>query len=134
MPDMARLLDVPRKNVYHIIKSELGKELLEVIVIADRKRVTKESFDRWYVSQTEYLKPEDQPAGVPRRHKSYIDSLTKKKVRTSKGKKEARFSDNPDYLTVDEAALQAYAKDPTHNAVADTRIRPFVQTRLCADF
>lgn len=39
-----------------------------------------------------------------------------------------------DCTFTDEAALQAYAKDPTHNAVADTRIRPFVQTRLCADF
>ena len=45
--------------------------------------------------------------GVPRRHKSYADSLTKKKVLTNKGKREARFSDNPDYLTVDEAALLA---------------------------
>lgn len=107
MPDMARLLDVSRSNVYSILDSERGKEMLDVIVIADRKRITKESFERWYASQTKYLKPEDQPAGVPRRHKSYADSLVKKKVRTNKGKKEARFSDNPDYLTVDEAALLA---------------------------
>ena len=107
MPDMARLLDVSRSIVYNIINSERGKELLEVIVVADRKRVTKESFEKWYVSQHTYLKPEDQPKGVPRRHKSYADSLTKKKVRTNKGKREARFSDNPDYLTVDEAALLA---------------------------
>lgn len=107
MPDMARLLDVSRSVVYNIINSGRGKELLEVIVVADRKRVTKESFERWYVSQNTYLKPEDQPAGIPRRRKSYADSLVKKKVRTSKGKREARFSDNPDYLTVDEAALLA---------------------------
>ena len=81
--------------------------MLEVIVVADRKRITKESFERWYASQTKYLKPEDQPEGVPRRHKSYADSLVKKKVRTNKGTKEVRYSDNPDYLTVDEAALQA---------------------------
>ena len=34
----------------------------------------------------------------------------------------------------DEAALKAYAKDPVHNAVADSRIRPHVQTRLSADY
>ncbi len=34
----------------------------------------------------------------------------------------------------DRAALQAYAKNPVHNAVADSRIRPYVQTRLSADF
>ena len=89
------------------INSDRGKEMLEVIVVADRKRITKESFERWYASQTKYLKPEDQPEGVPRRHKSYADSLVKKKVRTNKGTKEVRYSDNPDYLTVDEAALQA---------------------------
>ena len=61
MPDMARLLDVSRSIVYSIINSERGKELLEVIIVADRKRVTKESFEKWYVSQHTYLKPEDQP-------------------------------------------------------------------------
>jgi excisionase family DNA binding protein len=107
MPDMARLLDVPRSTVYSILKNDRGKEMLEVIVVADRKRITKESFERWYASQKKYLKPEDQPEGVPRRHKTYADSLVKKKVRTNKGTKEVRYSDNPDYLTVDEAALQA---------------------------
>ena len=61
MPDMARLLDVPRSVVYGILQSDLGKEMLEVIIIAGRKRITRESFDRWYASQTRYLKPEDQP-------------------------------------------------------------------------
>ncbi len=31
-------------------------------------------------------------------------------------------------------ALRAYAKNPVHNAVADTKVRPFVQTRLALDF
>ena len=34
----------------------------------------------------------------------------------------------------DEEALKAYAKNPVHNAVADSRIRPHVQTRLSADY
>lgn len=34
----------------------------------------------------------------------------------------------------DEAALKAYAKNPIHNAVADSKIRPHVQTRLCMDY
>ena len=107
MPDMAKLLDVPRNIVYQILRSSPGKELLEVVIVADRKRITKESFDRWYNSQTEYMKPEDQPEGIPRKFRSYADSLTKKKVTTPAGKKEVRFSANPDYLTVDEAALMA---------------------------
>ena len=35
---------------------------------------------------------------------------------------------------VDEAALKGYAKHPAHVAVADSKVRPFVQTRLCLDF
>ena len=83
------------------------KEMLEVIIIAGRKRVTRESFDRWYASQTRYLKPEDQPEGVPRRHKSYADTLVKKKVKTDSGPREIRYSSNPEYLTIDEAAYMA---------------------------
>ena len=107
MPDMARLLDVSRNVVYGILQSDLGKEMLEVIIVADRKRITRESFDRWYASQTSYLKPEDQPEGVPRKRKSYADTLVKKKVKTGSGTREIRYSSNPDYLTIDEAAYMA---------------------------
>lgn len=110
MPDMARLLDVPRSVVYGIMRSESGMEMLEVITVAGRKRITKKSFDRWYASQKEYLKPVDQPEGVPRKHKSYADSLVKKKVPAYSGTREVRYSSNPDYLTVDEAALLAKVK------------------------
>lgn len=107
MPDMARLLDVPRSVVYKILRNSPGREILEVITIADRKRITKESFERWCSSQTVYLKPEDQPKGVPRKYPTYKDSLTKKKVVTDKGVREVHSSGNPDYLTVSEAALIA---------------------------
>jgi excisionase family DNA binding protein len=107
LPDIARLLDVSRNTVYAILKSKSGRDLLEVITVADRKRVMNESFERWYVRQKEYLKPEDMPANAPRTRMSYADSLTKKKVKTTKGIREVHNSDNPDYLTVDEAALIA---------------------------
>lgn len=34
----------------------------------------------------------------------------------------------------DEAALKGYAVHPAHVAVADGKVRPFTQTRLCLDF
>lgn len=34
----------------------------------------------------------------------------------------------------DEAALRNYSKHPAHLEVATTRMRPFVETRLCVDF
>lgn len=33
-----------------------------------------------------------------------------------------------------EAALKGYAIHPAHVAVADGKVRPFTQTRLCLDF
>ena len=49
----------------------------------------------------------DQPKGVPRRHKSYADTLAKKKVKADSGPREIRYSSNPEYLTIDEAAYMA---------------------------
>ena len=33
-----------------------------------------------------------------------------------------------------EAALKGYAVHPAHVAVADSKVRPFTQTRLCLDY
>ena len=33
-----------------------------------------------------------------------------------------------------EAALKGYSKHPAHVEVANTRVRPFTETRLCLDF
>ena len=33
-----------------------------------------------------------------------------------------------------EAALKGYAVHPAHVAVADAKVRPFTETRLCLDF
>ena len=39
-----------------------------------------------------------------------------------------------DSTLASEAALKAYAVHPAHVKVAEERIRPFVQTRLCLDY
>jgi len=39
-----------------------------------------------------------------------------------------------DSLFADETALENYAVHPAHQEVANTRVRPFTQTRLCLDF
>jgi hypothetical protein len=33
-----------------------------------------------------------------------------------------------------EDALKGYARHPAHVEVADTKVRPFAETRLCLDF
>ena len=54
MPEMARLLDVPRSTVYGILSSKKYAPLLDVIVIAGWRRVTRESFERFLQAQDTY--------------------------------------------------------------------------------
>ena len=39
-----------------------------------------------------------------------------------------------DSTLADEAALKAYAVHPAHVAVADSKVRPYTQVRMCLDF
>ena len=39
-----------------------------------------------------------------------------------------------DSTLADEAALKAYAVHPSHVAVADAKVRPYTQVRMCLDF
>lgn len=54
MPEMAWLLGVSRGTVYQILNHKAYKDMLEVFVLAERKRITKESFLRWYECQNRY--------------------------------------------------------------------------------
>ena len=62
-----------------------------------------------------------------------IPGLTKLSIHT-----EALESSNADMMLdselVDEEALRGYQSHPSHVAVADTYVRPFMETRLCLDF
>ena len=57
MPEMARILGIPRNNVYTILKSSRNKGIFEFVTIAGRRRVTRESFDRWMAVQQKNCKP-----------------------------------------------------------------------------
>ena len=106
MPEMARLLDVPRKTVYEIMRSERGRKTLQVIELAGKKRILNRSFEIWYAGQTEYLKPEDRAGHPEAANIHYADGLKLSPKRAKKAPPKA-VSSNPEYLTVDEAALLA---------------------------
>lgn len=54
LPEIARMLGVPRQTVYYIADS--GK--FDLVKIGRQKRATKESFEKWYQSQSRLkLKP-----------------------------------------------------------------------------
>lgn len=65
--------------------------------------------------------------------KGQIPGLVKIKVIT-----EGLASSNADLMLdsafVDEAALKGYSGHPAHVEVANTRVRPYTQVRMCLDF
>ena len=54
MPEMARLLGTTRSTVYSILNNPNYKEFFDFVVIADKKRITKESFQRFLDGQDRY--------------------------------------------------------------------------------
>ena len=65
--------------------------------------------------------------------KGVIDGLVEISVQT-----ESLTSSNADVMLYsvfeNEAALKNYAVHPAHVEVADTKVRPFTETRMCLDF
>ena len=54
MPEMARQLGITRNQVYGILNSQKYQHFFEFVTIADRKRITKESFQKFLEGQDEY--------------------------------------------------------------------------------
>lgn len=61
MLEMARLLMITRDQVYNILNQKRNKGLFEFVYIADQRRITKESFERWHAGQEKYCKLCDRP-------------------------------------------------------------------------
>ena len=106
MPDMARLLDVPRGTVYSILNSRRGKQFLEIIELAGEKRITKDSFELWYRSQDRYVKEAERSDEGKDIRKHYRDCLSTQD-KNGQNHPKMRVSANKDYLTIDEAAAKA---------------------------
>lgn len=98
IPEMGRLLSLDRRAAYKLAYHY--RDQLEVITIADRKRVTKESFEAWYAGQSEYVKFTDLP-------KEEQDRITSANKLSKKKKQMPRLeipADKPAY-TAQEAAV-----------------------------
>ena len=89
MPEMARLLDIPRSDIYDLLANPEESKGLTIVRIAGKRRVTKESFESWLEGQEKYRIPE----GRKRRKKKPAEPPPPEKV-----------SANPQFLTIAEAA------------------------------
>lgn len=105
MPEMARLLGVKRNTIYGILKHKDYKDIFEIVIVADRKRITKKSFEKFLESQDKYkldkvLKYEEISMEENIALANYRrEKLQRKQPRTVNG--------NLKYLTHQEAALLA---------------------------
>ena len=54
VPEMARLLGLTRSQVYQILRNPKYSHFFETIVIAEKKRITKESFQKFLEGQNQF--------------------------------------------------------------------------------
>lgn len=62
MPRMAKLLGITRDEVYSILGKKKNHGVFEIIVVAGKKRITYDSFERWYQNQDHYQKITERPS------------------------------------------------------------------------
>ena len=75
MPQMARLLGITRDEVYDILGKKANRGAFDIITMADRKRVTLESFERWYQAQNQYQKVTKKTSGLRKESEKADDSV-----------------------------------------------------------
>lgn len=95
MPEMARLLGVSRSVVYSILKNPKYRDELVTVVIAGRKRITKESFNRWY--------------------KSYGSSYRKKDAKKAEAVHTKKSADSQYYTTEEVCSICGCSKATVRN-------------------
>ena len=61
------MLLISRNEVYNLLANPKNKGVFETFVVAEKKRVTKQSFEAWYQSQRKYIKLEDRSQEEQRR-------------------------------------------------------------------
>ena len=54
MPEMARLLGIERNQVYSILKDRRYSHFFEFVIIADRRRIKKDGFEKFLEAQEKY--------------------------------------------------------------------------------
>lgn len=74
MPEMARMLGVPRRSIYSLVRSKKAGEMLEFIEVGGRKRITRESFEKWYAGQDHYTRRKALQAGLGPRQRDVNES------------------------------------------------------------
>ena len=117
MPEMAQLLGTTRSAVYTILDNPKYSHFFEFIVIAEKKRITKESFQKFLEGQDRYkLDPSNDYEELAQEQNIALANFRRKKlsqtgIRGSNG--------NIKYFTFDEASYLAKVSRSMINKWAD---------------
>lgn len=105
MPEMARLLGVKRNTVYSILKNPQYKDMFEIVIVADRKKITRDSFECFFVSQEKYtLDKVNQYKEISMEENIALADYRRKKLKNNQSRTD---NGNLKYLTYQEAAVVA---------------------------
>lgn len=74
LPQMARLLGISREEVYSLVRRKRNRDVFEIIMVADKRRVTLDSFERWYQKQDCYQKVTEQTSSLDKELEAVDDS------------------------------------------------------------
>lgn len=103
LPDLARMLGIHRNSVYYLAQKKSEEGIFEIITIGDRKRVTKDSFYRWYEGQTHYkLLTEEEMAAAKAAKEKEAQNRKKSKLPKKAKQLHLREPKNPGFYTMDE--------------------------------
>lgn len=117
IPEMAKLLGIPRKNVYGILDCKKYRDCFVIERVADRPRITKASFEAWLLSQSTYqVQPqaEDVPEEPPL------------KLQSPKSGKYYSFQEIQDFYGISRTALVTWIREegiPTIDVGRAKRVR-----------
>jgi len=99
---------------YNILERKENRGAFDFVVIADKKRITRESFERWYAGQSKYRKLSDQTP----------EEL--EEIRMAEKKKEAPRlqvdSDKPCYNVRETAVLMDLTPDEVRRLIRDGKL------------
>jgi len=94
LPQMAGILGISRNEVYGLISKKSSQGVFDIITVADRKRITLESFELWYQNQDIYHKVTKRTSGLPAEPEKIDDA-----------ERAVLFASNQTSYTVKDAAL-----------------------------
>lgn len=94
MPQMAKMLGISRDDVYALLAKKSNKNKFDIVVVANQKRITLESFEKWYQQQEKYQNlSEKAPA------------LSQESQKLENSQRDSLLSSARDSFTPREAAL-----------------------------